>query len=119
MSWGRLGPEPGSRNPTGWLGLLAVVAPDDASKAQLLLLLVPALILLCLGWWQLQRLAAAHRLTTRAAAVVVACWAAPFTAGPIIGSRDAYAYLAQGELARRGLDPGPFGRQQPGSGAVA
>jgi len=105
VSWGRLGPEPGSRNPSKWLGLLAVVAPNDASKAGFLYVLVPALFLLTLGWWQLLRLATAYRLGTRAAAMVAAAWALPFTVGPVIGSRDAYAYVAQGELARRGLDP--------------
>jgi alpha-1,6-mannosyltransferase len=105
VAWGRLGPGPGSRNPTGWLGLLAVLAPDDASKAHLLFLLVPALLLLLGCWWQLMRLTANRQLTTRATTVLAACWAFPFTVGPIIGSRDAYAYVAQGELARRGFDP--------------
>ena len=105
VAWGRLGPEPGSRNPTSWLGLLAVLAPDDASKGHLLFLLVPALLLFTACWWQVLRLAAQRRLSTRATAFLAACWALPFTVGPIIGSRDAYAYVAQGELARRGFDP--------------
>jgi alpha-1,6-mannosyltransferase len=105
VAWGRLGPEPGSRNPTRWLGLLAVLTPDDASKGHLLFLLVPALLLLTACWWQVLRLAAQRRLATRATAFLAACWALPFTVGPIIGSRDAYAYVAQGELARRGFDP--------------
>ena len=104
-AWGRLGPESGSRNPTRWLGLLAVSVPDDASKAHLLLLLLPALVLFIACWWQLLRLAVRRLLTTRASAVLAACWALPFAVGPIIGSRDAYAYVAQGELARRGYDP--------------
>ena len=105
VAWGRLGPESGSRNPTRWLGLLSVLAPDDASKAHLLFLLVPALVLFLACWWQVLRLAARRRLTTRASALLAACWAFPFTVGPILGSRDAYAYVAQGELARRGFDP--------------
>jgi hypothetical protein len=105
VAWGRLGPAPGSRNPTGWLGLLVVLAPDDASKAHLLFLLVPALLLFLGCWWQLMRLTANRQLTTRATSALAACWAFPFTVGPIIGSRDAYAYVAQGELARRGFDP--------------
>jgi alpha-1,6-mannosyltransferase len=105
VAWGRLGPEPGSRNPTRWFGLLAVLAPDDASKAHLLYLLVPALVLLITCWWQLLRLSTRRRLTTRASAFLAACWALPFAVGPIIGSRDAYAYVAQGELARQGFDP--------------
>jgi hypothetical protein len=118
VSWGRLGPEPGSRNPTGWLGLLAVVAPHDASKAGFLFVLVPTLVLLLLAWWQLQRLAAVQRLTTRAAALIASCWALPFAVGPIIASRDAYAYVAQGELAWRGLDPTRAVVSQLGPGAL-
>jgi alpha-1,6-mannosyltransferase len=118
VSWGRLGPEPGSRNPTRWLGLLAVLAPDDASKAHLLALLVPALILFMACWCVLLRLAFQRRLDTRASALVAACWALPFTVGPIIGSRDAYAYVAQGELARRGFDPTRSVVSQLGSGPL-
>ncbi len=117
-AWGRLGPSPGSRNPTSWLGLLAVAAPDDASKARLLLVLVPALSLLMMCWCYAQRLASTRRLTARAASVVTACWAFPFAIGPIIGSRDAYAYLAQGELAQRGLDPAKAVVSQLGGGPL-
>jgi hypothetical protein len=56
-------------------------------------------------WWLLLRLAAAGQLQAKAASLVAAVWALPFAVGPVIGSRDAYAYVAQGELARRGLDP--------------
>ncbi len=85
--------------------MLAVVAPNNARTADYLLLLVPALFLLTLLWWVLLRLAAAHRLEAKVAALIASCWALPFVVGPVIGSRDAYAYVAQGELARRGLDP--------------
>ncbi len=85
--------------------MLAVVAPHNARTADYLLVLVPALFLLTLLWWLLLRLAAAQRLQAKAAALVAGCWGLPFAIGPVIGSRDAYAYVAQGELARRGLDP--------------
>ncbi len=117
-SWGRLGPEPGSRNPTDWLGLLAVVAPHDASKAHLLFLMVPALSLLMLCWWHLLRLAAGRQVGSRAAAVISVTWSLPFAIGPVIGSRDAYAYVAQGELARRGLDPSRAVVSQLGPGRL-
>ena len=81
-------------------------------------LLVPALFLLLLTWWFLQRLAASGQLTTKAAAVVSACWALPFVVGPVIGSRDAYAYVAQGELARRGFDPTRAVVSQLGAGPL-
>ena len=118
VSWGRLGPEPGSRNPTSWLGLLAVVAPNDARTASYLLVLVPALVLLTLAWCLLLRLAVSGRLETKTAALVSALWGLPFAIGPVIGSRDAYAYVAQGELARRGLDPANAVVSRLGPGAL-
>ncbi|HEX4429252.1 MAG TPA: polyprenol phosphomannose-dependent alpha 1,6 mannosyltransferase MptB [Frankiaceae bacterium] len=118
ISWGRLGPEPGSRNPTSWLGMLAVVAPNNARTADYLLLLVPALFLLTLLWWVLLRLAAAQQLRAKAAALIAGSWALPFVIGPVIGSRDAYAYVAQGELARRGLDPASAVVSRLGPGAL-
>jgi alpha-1,6-mannosyltransferase len=118
VSWGRLGPEPGSRNPTSWLGLLAVVAPNNARTAGYLLVLVPALFLLTLLWFLLLRLAVSGRLETKTAALVAALWGLPFAIGPVIGSRDAYAYVAQGELARRGLDPANAVVSRLGPGAL-
>ena len=41
----------------------------------------------------------------REALVVVALWWAPLLLGPPLCSLDAYAYVAQGEVARRGEDP--------------
>ncbi len=98
--------------------MLAVVAPNHARTADYLLVLVPALFLLTLMWWLLLRLAASARLQARAAALVAAAWGLPFAIGPVIGSRDAYAYVAQGELARRGLDPAKAVVSQLGPGAL-
>lgn len=98
--------------------MLAVVAPNNASKAHLLYLLVPALALLTACWIRLLQLASAQRLRTRAAAVIASCWSLPFVIGPIIGSRDAYAYVAQGELARRGFDPARTVVSHLGSGPL-
>jgi alpha-1,6-mannosyltransferase len=98
--------------------MLAVVAPNNARTADYLLLLVSALLLLTLLWWVLLRLAAAHRLQARAAALIAGSWGLPFVLGPVIGSRDAYAYVAQGELARRGLDPANAVVSRLGPGAL-
>jgi alpha-1,6-mannosyltransferase len=98
--------------------MLAVVAPNNARTADYLLVLVPALFLLTLLWWVLLRLAAAHRLQARAAALIAGSWGLPFVVGPVIGSRDAYAYVAQGELARRGLDPANAVVSRLGPGAL-
>ncbi len=118
VSWGRLGPEPGSVNPTRWFGFLAAVAPDDASKARLLYVLIPAISLLMLAWWHVQRMSLGGRLSTRSASLVAACWAVPFALGPVIASRDAYAYVAQGQLARQGFDPARAVVSQLGPGAL-
>ncbi|WP_241835340.1 polyprenol phosphomannose-dependent alpha 1,6 mannosyltransferase MptB [Pseudofrankia asymbiotica] len=45
----------------------------------------------------------------RAALTAAIAWGMPFALGPPLFSRDAYAYAAQGELARRGLDPATHG----------
>ncbi len=82
VSWGRLGPEPGSRNPTSWLGLLAVVAPNDARTASYLLVLVPALFLLTLLWFLLLRLSVSGRLETKAAALRRRAVGAPLCGRP-------------------------------------
>ncbi len=45
------------------------------------------------------------RPTAREALVVVALWWAPLLLAPPLASLDAYAYVAQGEVAHRGADP--------------
>ena len=42
-------------------------------------------------------------------AVVVALWAIPVSMGPPLLSNDVYSYVAQGEMASRGIDPGSNG----------
>ncbi len=64
---------------------------------------------LALAWLALVRVVAgdgggARRLGTVTATVVL--WAAPLLVCPPVGSRDVYSYLAHGELAAAGLDPG-------------
>jgi len=49
------------------------------------------------------------RAGVRAVLAAVLSWGVPFALGPPLFSRDAYAYAAQGELARRGLDPATHG----------
>lgn len=41
--------------------------------------------------------------------VVVALWAIPVSLGPPLLSNDVYSYVAQGEMASRGIDPGSNG----------
>ncbi|MCK9894319.1 polyprenol phosphomannose-dependent alpha 1,6 mannosyltransferase MptB, partial [Frankia sp. AgB32] len=57
----------------------------------------------------LLRGALAGRVTTRGGLTAAVTWSLPFAVGPPLYSRDAYAYAAQGELARLGLDPATHG----------
>lgn len=75
--------------------------------------LVPALmayygglIILVRVWLLLRR----HHLTrgplgVGAVVAVVVIWALPLLVGPPLGSRDVYAYAAQGRMAEQGFDP--------------
>ena len=114
-----------------WLGLLATTtvviggvlagaaAPSDGGRlwsvptipvrpsADLLLALVVfygGLILLVRAWLKLRRDARDGGASVAAVAVVVVVWSLPLLAGPPIGSRDVYAYAAQGRLAEEGYD---------------
>ena len=58
-----------------------------------------------------------------AVVVVVVIWAIPLLVGPPLGSRDVYAYAAQGRMADQGLDPytdgpGELGADDPVLAAV-
>ena len=67
-------------------------------------LLVAAVLGLTACWVAVAALVAARKTRPRWAAAAAAAWAAPFALLPPVLSRDAYAYLAQGEVLRRGLD---------------
>lgn len=72
--------------------------------------------LLLAGWYRLRRAAAGTLL-------LAAClWALPLLLAPPIGSRDLYAYAAQGGLVHAGLDPysaGPGALPGPLTDSVA
>ena len=108
VTWARLsvGADPGAVNPTSWLGLLPAKAEGTASAAWLLIALLTALAVLGGCWWRLQRALRGSRPgSIWLAAAAWLTWSLPFLIGPPVGSRDVYAYAAQGELARLGLDP--------------
>ncbi len=85
--------------------------------------LVPALIayyggliVLVRAWLLLRR----HHLTVgplsvTAVVAVVLIWALPLLAGPPLGSRDVYAYAAQGRMAEQGLDVYTDGPEELGA----
>jgi alpha-1,6-mannosyltransferase len=67
--------------------------------------MVLAGVLLTCCWLLLAAGCAIRPMRIRTAALSAALICLPFSAGVPILSRDSYAYLAQGEVARRGLDP--------------
>jgi hypothetical protein len=73
--------------------------------------LVPALflfyggmIILVRSWLLLRRHHMTHGLAVGAFAAVVMVWSLPLLIGPPLGSRDVYAYAAQGRAADQGYD---------------
>ena len=69
-----------------------------------LLMFYGGLIVLVRAWMQLRRHKLTHGLSVAALAVVILVWSAPLLVGPPLGSRDVYAYAAQGRLAEQGYD---------------
>jgi hypothetical protein len=75
-----------------------------------------ALLLSC--WWYMLGEARAGRLPVRRATWIVVAWAVPILPGPPLLSFDAYAYLAQGQMLARGLDPYSVGPVTLGSNPI-
>ena len=80
------------------------------------------MILFVRSWLLLRRhhIASARSggLSVRSLAIVVLIWSAPLLIGPPLGSRDVYAYAAQGRLADQGYDvysegPAELGADDP------
>src|SRR4051812_39822475 len=69
---------------------------------------VAGVALLSVAWVLLRRrtAVAGHGLTLGAVAAIAALWMLPLLLAPPVGSRDVYSYVAHGELAAQGLDPG-------------
>lgn len=84
--------------------------PGTAFQSTSLFLL--GLILLGVGWlgliWRAGRIADPRRALIVVGAVI-ALWAIPVSLGPPLLSNDVYSYVAQGEMASRGIDPGSNG----------
>jgi alpha-1,6-mannosyltransferase len=64
-----------------------------------------SVIVLLAGWLGVGAHARQGRLSVRTAWVILAVWAMPFFLGTPLFSRDLYSYVAQGQLARHGLNP--------------
>ena len=93
--------------------------PHPGTPTQSTLLFLVGLVLLALGWLGLILRAGRtgdRRRTVRVVALVIALWAVPVSLGPPLLSNDVYSYVAQGEMASRGLDPSSVGPVALGRG---
>ncbi|SQD93651.1 conserved membrane hypothetical protein [Parafrankia sp. Ea1.12] len=110
ISEARLGPrDPEVADPSSWWGILPSGQPADTARGVLAATAGLAVIGLCLSWLLLLARARRGTISPRAAGAAALAWAVPFAVGPPLFSRDVYAYAAQGELARHGLDPATHG----------
>jgi len=64
-----------------------------------------SVMVLLAGWLGVGAHAYRGRLSVRTAWVILALWGVPFFLGTPLFSRDLYSYVAQGQLARHGLNP--------------
>ncbi len=74
------------------------------------------LIVMVRAWLLLRRYHLTYGLPLAAVVVVVGMWSLPFLVGPPLGSRDVYAYAAQGRLAEQGHDVYSHGPAELGEG---
>ncbi|WP_261561407.1 polyprenol phosphomannose-dependent alpha 1,6 mannosyltransferase MptB [Frankia tisae] len=110
LAEGRLGPrDPYVTDPSSWLGILPSTPTTETARGVLAGMSALSVITLCLCWALLVGAMAAGRVSTRAGLAAAVAWSLPFAVGPPLFSRDVYAYAAQGELARLGLDPATHG----------
>lgn len=76
------------------------------------------LIILVRAWLLLRRFHLTNGVSVGALTLVTLMWAGPLLIGPPLGSRDVYAYAAQGRLAEQGFDvyaegPSELGADDP------
>ena len=96
--------------PSWRLSIPGIAQPGTSTQSTLWFLL--GLILLGLGWlglvYRSGRIADPRRAVVVVGAVI-ALWAIPVSLGPPLLSNDVYSYVAQGEMASRGIDPSSVG----------
>ena len=86
--------------------------PHPGTAFQSTSLFLIGLILLAVGWLGLILRAgqiADRRRALVVVGVIISLWAIPVSLGPPLLSNDVYSYVAQGEMASRGIDPGSNG----------
>jgi len=96
--------------PTWRLTIPGIAHPGTSTQSTFWFFI--GLVLLASGWLGLVH--CAGRITDRRRAViiigaVIALWAIPVSLGPPLLSNDVYSYVAQGEMASRGIDPSSVG----------
>lgn len=64
-----------------------------------------SLALVTVAWAGVGVIAFTHRLSVSRGWITLGAWATPLLVGSPVFGRDVYSYIAQGELARRGLNP--------------
>jgi hypothetical protein len=92
-----------------WLdGAPIVGAIAEPSRFVAYVLWAVGVVGLSAAWVLLRRRTsvAGHGLTVGLVAAVAGLWMLPLLLVPPIGSRDVYSYVAHGELAAQGIDPG-------------
>ena len=77
-----------------------------------------SVMVLLAGWSGVGVHAYRGRLSVRTAWVILALWGVPFFLGTPLFSRDLYSYVAQGQLARHGLNPYMVAPSALGSGSL-
>lgn len=97
----------GAAEPSGttlWWSVPAVPVQPSLGLLPALFAYYGGLIVLVRAWLLLRRYHQAHPLTLGSVAIIIVMWAVPMLLGPPLGSRDVYAYAAQGRMAEQGLD---------------
>jgi hypothetical protein len=108
----------GASAPNGSGRLWSVPAIPVAPRGDIVPALVAyygGLIVLVRAWLLLRRHHLTNGLAVPAVVLVVLLWAGPLLVGPPLGSRDVYAYAAQGRLADQGFDVYQEGPAQLGA----
>jgi len=96
--------------PTWRLTLPGIAHPGSSTESTVWFLI--GLVLVAAGWlglvYRSGRIADPRRAIIVVGAVI-ALWAIPVSLGPPLLSNDVYSYVAQGEMASRGIDPSSVG----------
>lgn len=97
-------------------GGLTHQATGPAARGWLALGAGAAMAVWLVSWWRL--LQQAHQLRRRSLWAIALSWGMPIALGPPLLSLDSYAYVAQGRMVVRGLNPYHFGPAVLGAGRI-